>query len=427
MLPISALLNPEPEPSRTPSSSMAPLNQASTVETVVPKTASAQCKMISDALELRSGPPRGPINYPPCEYYDAELSEIYEKHAIRFTSRTRHIPYNPARSDFYERTGRKEIDIFGYEFKVPGEDQTILIIWDYTTGLVRTTGIFKCYKPWGKTLPAKVLNKNLGLKKVCHKLTGGVIESQGYYMPFGCAKAIAKKFCWHVRYAFTPIFGLDFPGQCLPPDHPEYRQWEIDQHIIRVAAEEARAQRCAALAYARPYPSPSPDDGDDDDDTSLAGYLSSNDDDNCPPSTASNGWTPINTPRMQLTPPPSPSSQDRSSPQGSQGDEATSGWVSICPTALAEALSDASDAMDEDPDDTEVGIADNAGDDQRVTLPLTGEYTEAEVEAAYIMVGMSKGGPIDDNYPKVCPRCHAVIYMQELREATARRDGWQEN
>ncbi|PYH84303.1 DNA-binding domain of Mlu1-box binding protein MBP1 [Aspergillus uvarum CBS 121591] len=400
---------------------MAPLNQTSTVEAVVPKPGPAQC-MISDAPGLKSGPPQGPINYPPCEYYDEELSEIYAKFEICFTSRTRRIPYKPTKPDFYERTGRNEVDIYGYEFKDPGDDQVKLIIWDYTNGLVRTTGIFKCHKSWGKTLPARVLNKNRGLRDVSHKLTGGVIESQGYYMSFECAKAIAKKFCWHVRYALTPIFGHNFPGECLPPDHPGYGSWEIDQHIIREAAEEARAYRRAALAHARPYPSPSPHD-DDNNDISSNGYPSSSDDDNRPPSTASNGWTPVNTPRMQLTPPPSPPTQNQSSPQSSQGERETGGW-NLVHTALAGSLSYTSGAMDEDSDGTEEESTDGTSDDERVTWPPIHQYTNRDFVAAQTMLEIRNGGPIDENYPMVCPDCHAVIYIPDLRPAIAYSYGW---
>ena len=69
------------------------------------------------------------------------------------------------------------------------------MIWDYNIGLVRTTPLFKCrnYSKVGlmrslltekdtylpKTTPAKMLNRNEGLKAICHSITGGALVAQG--------------------------------------------------------------------------------------------------------------------------------------------------------------------------------------------------------------------------------------------------------
>jgi hypothetical protein len=34
--------------------------------------------------------------------------------------------------------------VFQYNFKVPGDDKTYCMMWDYNIGLVRTTPLFKC-------------------------------------------------------------------------------------------------------------------------------------------------------------------------------------------------------------------------------------------------------------------------------------------
>jgi hypothetical protein len=36
--------------------------------------------------------------------------------------------------------------VFRYDFKVPGDDKTYTILWDYNNGLVRITAFFKCLK-----------------------------------------------------------------------------------------------------------------------------------------------------------------------------------------------------------------------------------------------------------------------------------------
>lgn len=85
--------------------------------------------------------------------------------------------------------------VFQYEFKVPGQDRVQTMIWDYNIGLVRTTPLFKCrnYSKVGlmnpvssdkvaylsQTTPAKMLNRNEGLKAICHSITGGALVAQG--------------------------------------------------------------------------------------------------------------------------------------------------------------------------------------------------------------------------------------------------------
>ena len=51
-------------------------------------------------------------------------------------------------------------------------------MWDYNVGLVRMTPFFKCCK-YSKTMPAKMLSLNAGLKEITHSITGGSIWAQG--------------------------------------------------------------------------------------------------------------------------------------------------------------------------------------------------------------------------------------------------------
>jgi hypothetical protein len=85
--------------------------------------------------------------------------------------------------------------VFQYNFKVPGDDKTYCMMWDYNIGLVRTTPLFKCSgysKVWharllelghvtdvAQTTPAKMLNRNPGLRDICHSITGGALVAQG--------------------------------------------------------------------------------------------------------------------------------------------------------------------------------------------------------------------------------------------------------
>lgn len=81
---------------------------------------------------------------------------------------------------------------------------------------------------------------NPGLIDISHSLTGGNLEAQGYWVPFEAARAIATKFAYPIRFLLTPIFGHDFPGDCVAPDQSEYRNYKIDPVIVQRCAEQTR-------------------------------------------------------------------------------------------------------------------------------------------------------------------------------------------
>jgi hypothetical protein len=66
-------------------------------------------------------------------------------------------------------------------------------------------------------------------------------------MPYEAAKAIAATFCWKMRHALTPVFGLDFPDLCLAPDDPHYGDMMIDHEITKRCTDEAAAYRLIEL------------------------------------------------------------------------------------------------------------------------------------------------------------------------------------
>src|SRR5213592_801451 len=47
--------------------------------------------------------------------------------------------------------------VFQYTFRIPGEDKTYTVMWDYNIGLVRTTSLFRCNNY------SKVRSQTLGL------------------------------------------------------------------------------------------------------------------------------------------------------------------------------------------------------------------------------------------------------------------------
>lgn len=65
-------------------------------------------------------------------------------------------------------------------------------------------------------------------------------------MPFEAAKAVAATFCYPIRYALTPVFGLDFVSICVKPGEEGFGHMVIDQAIIRRCTDEAQGYRAAS-------------------------------------------------------------------------------------------------------------------------------------------------------------------------------------
>ncbi|GAD92941.1 APSES transcription factor Xbp1, putative [Paecilomyces variotii No. 5] len=241
MASIESLLNPLPELNRIqlPSPSLTSCTRGNPSPTPRAK----KQKVAKDAPIFTRGKTRGVVRYPPCEEQDEVLAEEHRRFEIHpmghIAEYPRHIPYNSEKKSFQEKTGRESFEVFQYTFRIPEEEKTWTVMWDYNIGLVRTTHLFKC-NDYSKTTPAKMLNANPGLRDICHSITGGALAAQGYWMPFGAAKAVAATFCWKIRYALTPLFGRDFPSLCVPPeDRERFGRMIIDSSVVRRATDEA--------------------------------------------------------------------------------------------------------------------------------------------------------------------------------------------
>ncbi|SPN98605.1 uncharacterized protein DNG_01650 [Cephalotrichum gorgonifer] len=253
MLSLTSLLNPTPPgPPKPPSNRSATVSSPSTSYSEAETVSSLDRPIFSrirvrDSGRITKGSrPRGRIQFPPFEELDdAALSEISRFQVTpfgRIQESCAHIPYNSGKKDFFDKTGRESFEVFKYDFKMPGDDNEYTIMWDYNIGLVRMTPYFKCCQ-YGKTMPAKMLSMNPGLKDITHSITGGAISAQGYWMPYSCAKAVCATFCYKIAGALIPIFGPDFPSLCTRPDTPDYGLMAIDPLIIAKATREAEANR----------------------------------------------------------------------------------------------------------------------------------------------------------------------------------------
>ncbi|RMD44410.1 hypothetical protein DV735_g760, partial [Chaetothyriales sp. CBS 134920] len=172
-------------------------------------------KIVKDQPVFTRGPPRGEVRYPPFEYDNPTLSAYHQQFDMfpmeDIGAYPRHIPYNSEKKLFQDKTGR---DFF--EGRVFGE--------------------------------AKMLNRNVGLREICHSITGG------YWIPYEAARAVAATFCWDIRYVLTPVFGIEFLDMCIPPDSDKYGLMLIDPEITKFCTEKAREY--LQLELATPFPRP---------------------------------------------------------------------------------------------------------------------------------------------------------------------------
>ncbi|KFA51691.1 hypothetical protein S40293_02799 [Stachybotrys chartarum IBT 40293] len=251
MLPLQQLLNPDfSAPHELPldeSTRLQPNIAPPKEEPPATRSVSLlKMKKAKDSSGISKSGPRGPVNYPPFETLDdASLQQVARFDVTPFGQIHQgyeHFPYNSEKRDLLEKTGRESIEAFMYEFKVPGNASSQVVMWDYNIGIVRLASLFRLCG-FNKTGPAQTFSKNPGLLALTPNITGGAVPAQGYWFPYRCAKAICAKFCHHIAGALIPLFGPGFPAECTPPDSPRYRRLDISQQVLAEAAQESVVYR----------------------------------------------------------------------------------------------------------------------------------------------------------------------------------------
>ncbi|KAL8842897.1 MAG: hypothetical protein Q9170_000301 [Blastenia crenularia] len=233
MVSVASLLNPIPPDNERPSpfSSQCPMLYSPEVSPYMPSV--RKQKLCKGEATFIKGKPQEEVNYWPCEYQDEHVAAEHRKYQLypmgHITEYCKHVPYRSEKKSMISKTGREG-------FHGNGATLSKELMWDYNNGLVRVTPFFKALE-YPKTSPARMLGKNPGLKEICHSITGGSLAAQGYWMPFEAARAVAATFCYRIRYVLTPIFGLDFPGQCIPPGAPGFDSMHIAPKILRTCIE----------------------------------------------------------------------------------------------------------------------------------------------------------------------------------------------
>lgn len=95
------------------------------------------------------------------------------------------------------------------------------IIWDYCTGYVFFTGLWKACGNT-KTDIVKLVENFPSLQTAVKRVRGGFLKIQGTWLPFDIVHELAKNFAFTIRYALVPLFGADFPNECLRPGDANY-------------------------------------------------------------------------------------------------------------------------------------------------------------------------------------------------------------
>ena len=114
------------------------------------------------------------------------------------------------------------------------------VIWDYETGFVHLTGIWKAsLNAEGAAQPTASHSKADIVKLLestpkqyqayIKRIRGGFLKIQGTWLPYKLCRILARRFCYHIRFALIPIFGADFPEECLHPNDPGYGELRLDE------------------------------------------------------------------------------------------------------------------------------------------------------------------------------------------------------
>lgn len=126
-----------------------------------------------------------------------------------------------------------------YEYQI--NDQWI--IWDYFSGYVFFTGLWKaCGNK--KTDIVKLVENIPSLESCVVRVRGGFLKIQGTWLPYHKVRELAKNFCYNIRYCLIPLFGSQFPDECLKPGDLNYGRL-IDVNAPLVVRYRRRSSQTA--------------------------------------------------------------------------------------------------------------------------------------------------------------------------------------
>lgn len=116
------------------------------------------------------------------------------------------------------------------------------IIWDYESGFVHLTGIWKAaeaaascmnQQPPNNRAKADIVKLLDSTPQQYHpyikRIRGGYLKIQGTWLPYSLCKILARRFCYYIRFELIPLFGNDFPNYCVLPSDPRFRELKFDE------------------------------------------------------------------------------------------------------------------------------------------------------------------------------------------------------
>ncbi|CCG81724.1 putative APSES transcription factor Xbp1 [Taphrina deformans PYCC 5710] len=123
-----------------------------------------------------------------------------------------------------------------YEFQL--NDQTIM--WDYSTGFVHLTGIWKALGN-SKADIVRLVENHPELEGVIKRIRGGFLKIQGTWVPYDLCRRLALRTCHPIRHALISVFGPDFPDECLKPGIKGYGTLTLDDSGIDKKRKKRKA------------------------------------------------------------------------------------------------------------------------------------------------------------------------------------------
>ena len=125
------------------------------------------------------------------------------------------------------------------------------ILWDYNTGYVHITGLWKATGHTKADIVKLIDNSPPEIEQLIRRVRGGFLKIQGTWLPFDIAKRLAQRTCWFIRYALVPVFGPAFPDECLTPETPGFGQLLLVSSPIKPSRRSGAAAASAATTTER--------------------------------------------------------------------------------------------------------------------------------------------------------------------------------
>lgn len=100
-------------------------------------------------------------------------------------------------------------------------------MWDYSSGFVHLTGIWKALGN-SKADIVRLVDNHPELEGVIRRIRGGFLKIQGTWVPFDLCKKLAMRTCYPIRHALISVFGPEFPDLCLKPGTKGYGTLTLD-------------------------------------------------------------------------------------------------------------------------------------------------------------------------------------------------------